>query len=65
MLASVLTVKRNDPVTLSNHEVIRGKENKEIGNDNAFPVSRMLRNCLEGSWEFYSLAMDIKAGPIT
>ena len=62
MLVSVLTVKRNNPVTLSKHEATRSKEK---GNDHAFPVSWMWGNFLEDFREFYSLAMDTKASPIT
>ena len=63
-LTLVLTVKRNYPMTLSKHVATCGKENKETGNDHALLVSRMLRNCLEGSREFYNLAIDIKAGRV-
>ena len=49
MLAPILKVKWNDPMTLSKHEVTGKKENKETGNDYTFPVSQMLWNCLEDS----------------
>ena len=65
MLVPVLTVELSDPVILSEHEVKRRKENKETGNDYAHPDSRMLWKYREDSWEFYNLAMDIKAGRIT
>ena len=48
-LVQLLTVKGNEPMTLSKHEVTRRKANKETGNDYALPVLRMLWNCLEDS----------------
>ena len=33
--ALILTVKRNDPATLSKHKATCRKKNKEIGNNNA------------------------------
>ena len=61
MLALVLTVKTEQPVTLSKHEATHWKENKETGNDHTLTVSWMLWNFLEDSREFYCLAMDIKS----
>ena len=65
MLAPVLTAKRSGPVTLSKHMFTRRKGNQGIVNDYALPVSQMLWNCLEDSRKFYSLAVNIKTGPIT
>ena len=41
VMASVLTVIRNDPATLSKNEASGKKENKETGNDHVFSISRM------------------------
>ena len=60
----VLTVKRNDPVSLSKPKATRGRENKKAGNNHAVSVFRMLWNCLEDSTEFYSPVMDIKTGTV-
>ena len=65
MLVPVLTVERTDLVTLSKHEVTRGKEKKKPGNDHELPVSRILWNSLKDSKEFYTPEMDIKTDPIT
>ena len=54
MLVQVLTVELNNLVTQRKHEDTRGKGNKEPGNDQALPVSRMLWNYLEDSREIYN-----------
>ena len=61
MLASILTVERNDLVTLNKSETTHRKGDEKAGIDYALPFSRMFWNCLEDSREFYSLAVDIKA----
>ena len=52
MLAPLLTVKQNVPMTLSKHEANLGEENKEAEIDHALSVSQMLWNCLKNSREF-------------
>ena len=61
MLAPVLTVQRNDPMTLSRHEETHVEENKETGNDHALPVSVLLWNCLDDASEFYEPANENKS----
>ena len=62
IMAPFLTVKRNEPMPLSKHEVTRGEGNKETRNDHALPVSRMLWNSLLYSRDILCSEMDIKAG---
>ena len=66
MLAPVLTLKWNDPVSLSKYEATRRKENKETGNDYVLSISGVLWNCREESREMsINPAVNIKAGSIT
>ena len=49
MLAPVLTVEQNDPVTLGKHDDTRGKENKETGNEYALKYYGIVLKILENS----------------
>ena len=40
------------------------KKKQKTGNEHALPVSQMSQNYVQDSREFYSLAVDIKDGPI-
>ena len=51
ILGPVLTVERNELLTLSKRMATSAKRNKGTGNDYALPVSWMMLNCQEVSWE--------------